>query len=242
MPKYKLLPATKSSSSTGPNLYIVVAQEDFTTIDGTFIPCGTEGGFVESENNLPNTKKDRSWIFATNGYVVGNARVSNSVIRFGYISGNATVINSIIDKKSNIMENAFIENSTIFDSVVGVSTNIDHCTLDGGCCINLYEGMSLMDSKLKDASISGNVSVMDCIITNCAFHNSEYKPILYKSEKLSDHTKIDIIEHNYRDKHGTKEYAHRNWVYGEELRRAKASGELRAGYDINNTEPSKQKP
>lgn len=242
MPKYKLLPATKSSSATGPDLYIVVAQEDFVATDGTFIPCGTEGGFVESEENLPNTKKDRSWIFATNGYVVGNAKISNSVIRFGYVSGNASVTNSVIDKKSNIMENASVENSTIFDSIVGVSSQLNNCMLDGGCCINLYDGMSLVDSKMKDTSISGNISTIDCLVTNCALHNSDCAPVVYKSEKLTDYTKIDVIEHNYRDKHGTKEYAHRNWKYGEELRRAKACGELRAGYDINSTEPSRQKP
>ena len=151
MPKYKMLPVERSASSNGPDLYIIVAQEDFYAFDGTFIPCGTEGGFIESASNLPNRKGDKSWIFAPNGYVVGNATIDDSVVRFGYVSGNSKVTKSIIDKKSAVMENAHVINSTIFDSVIGVSSRLENCTLDGGCCINLYDHGSILDTDAKDA-------------------------------------------------------------------------------------------
>lgn len=47
MPKYKLFPVESTSFSK--ELYTIVAQEDFVAMDGTFIPCGTQGGFVASK-------------------------------------------------------------------------------------------------------------------------------------------------------------------------------------------------
>ena len=38
MPKYKLLPVQGKTTVNDPPLYIVVAQEDFIAMDGTFIP------------------------------------------------------------------------------------------------------------------------------------------------------------------------------------------------------------
>lgn len=237
MPKYKMLPVERSMSSNGPDLYIVVAQEDFYAFDGTFIPCGTEGGFIENENNLPNRKGDKSWIFAPNGYVVGNATIDNSVIRFGYVSGNSKVKKSIIDKKSAIMENANVINSTVFDSVIGVSSRVENCTLDGGCCINLYDHGSMLDTDAKDASISGNIIMTDCDVKNAALHCSEDKWKSYTKAIVKNETRIDEIYYPYRDKYGTKDYMHHNQIDGAELRRAKADGELRAGYDINPPPP-----
>ena len=237
MPKYKMLPVERSASSNGPDLFIIVAQEDFYAFDGTFIPCGTEGGFIENENNLPNRKGDKSWIFAPNGYVVGNATIENSVIRFGYVSGNSKVKKSIVDKKSAIMENANVINSTILDSVVGVSSHVENCTLDGGCCINLYDRATMLDTDAKDASISGNIIMTDCNVKNAALHCSEDRWRSYTKVVVKNETRIDEIYYPYRDKYGTKDYMHHNQADGAELRRAKAEGELRAGYDINPPPP-----
>lgn len=233
MPKYKLLPVQGKTTVNAPPLYIVVAQEDFIAMDGTFIPCGTEGGFVESEACMPNTSKDKSWIYATNGYVVDNAKITNSVIKNGYISGNATIENSIIDKKCNIMENAVVVDSTVDSSVIGVCSRIVRCKLIGDNYINLYENTHILDSTIEDSSISGNILIWNSNIANCAIHNTESKCRSYESTHLSDKTELDSLNYNYRDKHGTGEFAKRNRQLMKELERAFASGELRAGYDIH---------
>lgn len=233
MPKYKLLPVQGKTTVNAPPLYIVVAQEDFIAMDGTFIPCGTEGGFVESEACMPNTSKDKSWIYATNGYVVDNAKITNSVIKNGYISGNATIENSIIDKKCNIMENAVVVDSTVDSSVIGVCSRIVRCKLIGDNCINLYENTHILDSTIEDSSISGNILIWNSNIANCAIHNSESKRKTYEYICLSDKTELDSLNHNYRDKHGTGEFAKRNRRLMQELERAFTEGELRAGYDIH---------
>lgn len=233
MPKYKLLPVQGKSTVNAPPLYIVVAQEDFIAMDGVFIPCGTEGGFVESEACMPNTTADKSWIYATDGYVVGNAKITNSVIKYGYVSGNAVVENSIIGKKSNIMENAAVVDSTVDSSVIGACSRVVRCKLIGDNCINLYENTHMMDSTIKDSSISGNILIWNSKITNCAIHNSELKCRSYDGVCMSDRTELDALSYDYRDKHGTGEFAKRNRRFMKELERAKEAGELRAGYDIN---------
>lgn len=235
MPKYKLLPVQGKSTVNAPPLYIVVAQEDFIAMDGTFIPCGTEGGFVESEACMPNTTTDKSWIYATDGYVVGNAKITNSVIRHGYVSGNAVIENSIIDKKCNIMENAVVVDSTVDSSVIGVCSRVVRCRLIGDNCINLYENTHILDSTIKDSSISGNILIWNSNITNCAIHNTESKCKSYEYTRLSDKTELDSLNYDYRDKHGTGDFARRNRRFMQELERAKEAGELRAGYDIANS-------
>ena len=237
MPKYKMLPVERPASSNGPDLYIIVSQEDFYAFDGTFIPCGTEGGFIESSSNLPNRKGDRSWIFSPNGYVVGNATIDNSVVRFGYVSGNSKITKSIIDKKSAIMGNAHVINSTIFDSVIGVSSRLENCTLNGGCCINLYDRGSILDTDAKDASISGNIIMTDCNVKNAALHCSEDRWKSYTREVIKNQTRIDNIYYPYRDKYGTKDYMNHNMEDGVKLRRAKDEGELRVGYNISQPPP-----
>lgn len=230
MPKYKLLPAESTSFSK--ELYTIVAQEDFVAMDGTFIPCGTQGGFVSSRDAIPNTHSDKSWVFASNGFVCGNAKIVNSVIRFGFVSGNAKVTNSIIDKKSAIMEEATIEDSTILDSVVGCSSKVINCTLKKNNCINLYEKTCMMGAYLEDASISGNFVIYDGRFVNVALHNGDKMKMFDKAE-LSNMTDLGQIKLPYREKHGNTMFIKKNREASAELKAAKLNGELPPDYDIN---------
>ena len=230
MPKYKLFPVESTSFSK--ELYTIVAQEDFVAMDGTFIPCGTQGGFVASKNAIPNTHSDKSWVFAANGFVCGNATIVNSVVRFGFVSGNAKVTNSIIDKKSAIMEDATIEDSTIYDSVVGCGSKVMNCLLKKGNCINLYEKSCMIGVYLENASISGNYIINEGRFVDVALHNSD-KIKTYNKAKLHSVTDIGQIKLPYREKHGTTMFVKRNREASAELKAAKLNGELPPDYDIN---------
>lgn len=242
MPKYKLLPTSKSVSSNAPQMYIIVAQEDFYTIDDVFIPCGTEGGFVESYENMPNTHEDKSWIFATDGFVVGEARIKNSSIHHGYVSGNAVVEGSIVTKKSSIMENANVKDSIIEDSIIGVNSRVWNCEIKDQCCINLYENMYVMDSTITDSSISGNIIILDGKITNCALHNGDTKKVGYNCVSLKDKTEIEQISLPYREKHGGSVYLKNNKKFAKELNAAKAEGELRSDSEAATGVPLPKPP
>ena len=91
----------------------------------TRVRAGTIGGWIESEQNCPNSSSDSSWV-ANNAIVMGKVRLVNSLVEN----------NAVVDKNASITNSTVSGNATVTDNATVVKAIIkDHCKLVDNCTV-----------------------------------------------------------------------------------------------------------
>lgn len=112
-------------------LHRIVANKDFSLIDGELIFEGDEGGFIEFEENL--SQSGNCWV-SENACVFGEAKVLNDAIVTGkaLVSGNSVIKDSaLVCDESKVCGNSKIEGNAL----VCCRSNIKDLNLKNNeCC------------------------------------------------------------------------------------------------------------
>ena len=174
----------------------IEALEPIKLADGTTIPAGTVGGYIDSFRNLSQT--GNSWVYP-NSRVTGNAYVSGDAVVGGYsvisdnarVYGSATILNGIIEKNARVLGKAYVQSGAIVTDeasvagdavVIGLTTIIgDRVKVQGGATVHYVQ-------VLNSARVFGDAVVRGAIIENA--HVSGYTNMLGNSSIISENARV----------------------------------------------------
>jgi len=174
----------------------IVALENFTLSDGTVIPAGTAGGYIESSKNL--SQFGTAWVLP-GGYVTGNAYVSGDALIGGsaIISGDARIQGKACVESGEVYGNARVADEAY---ITGVNTKIygdavvyGNATVSDGAYVfekaRVYGNSLVSGAQARisaSARIFGHASVY-CLVT-CT--NILYSPSVSGCVETDDQSQV----------------------------------------------------
>ena len=111
-----------------------IARQIRSLVDFGNVKVGDIGGYIESEDNLPNTTDDKSWVEASS-VVIGNSRITDSIINSTCDIIDSTISYGSIINSGSVIMNSVIIKSNISNSVISATVNcnvaVDRCDMTG---------------------------------------------------------------------------------------------------------------
>lgn len=175
---------TLRKSKTNRGLLRVVANKDFTLLDGSKVLKGDLGGLITSEENL--SQEGNCWV-CHDAKVIGEAKVLDDAVLF-----DSAIVNehAVIKGKAMIKDKAIVtDDSTVVDSaVVSGSARIENNT-----CIMGNATVTGNALVMNSASISGHAVIKECAMISggkisdsvvCSGHTQIYSKAIIKGKTV----------------------------------------------------------
>ena len=216
--KYSLV-SVKSNSSRIKDLFQVVAEEDFVTINGEEVHKGDKGGYVKNEKNL--SQEGKCWLDSKSVVKGDNVRIKDDAyVIWSTLSGNAVVCGQATTYRSDIGDNAVLKDNarTDFLDGYGGAELRDNAVVGGYATVNgVVHGNCVVDGNAEldfGCTLKGNIRLTgdaiirnaDCLNTSVKLNNESgnlviesYSNEVFRSKQLLKNKLFVINEGKFRE-------------------------------------------